>query len=321
MTAASRVVALSGGIGGAKLAFGLSQVLGDGDLSVIANTGDDFIHVGLHISPDIDTLLYTLAGVNNPDTGWGRANETWSFMSALKEVGAPTWFQLGDKDLALNVYRSNELRAGKSLSDIVSVVAQQFGLQSQIIPMSDDPVHTMIDTDSETLAFQDYFVRQECKPVARRIHYEGIERARPSPGLHALLRSPEVEAYIICPSNPYLSIDPILALPGVREGIRESAAPVVVVSPVIAGKSLKGPTSKIMGELGIPCSSTEVAAHYQGLIDGIVVDDRDAGLTAEIEKTGVHVVTANILMNDARDKTDLATTVLSFVRQLASKNK
>jgi LPPG:FO 2-phospho-L-lactate transferase len=310
-------VALSGGIGGAKLAFGLSQVLTDGELTVIANTGDDFEHLGLHVSPDVDTLLYTLSGVNNPDTGWGRGDETWSFMSALKEVGAPTWFQLGDKDLALNVFRTKELSRGKTLSDVVSFVAQQFGIQNRIIPMSDDPVRTMVDTTSGTLEFQDYFVRQKCQPVVEQLRYQGSERARPSPGFQAVMESSQIEAFVICPSNPYLSIDPIFALPGVRESISDSTAPVVAVSPVVAGESLKGPTGKIMSELGVPCNSVEVAWHYHGLIDGIIIDSQDAKLAAEIERANVQVVTANIVMKSAQDKSDLAKTLLSFARQLA----
>ncbi len=313
------VVALSGGVGGAKLAFGLSRVLADGELSVIANTGDDFEHLGLYVSPDIDTLIYTLAGVNNSETGWGRANETWSFMSALEQLGAQTWFQLGDKDLALNVHRTNELRLGKTLSEVVADVAQQFGIRSRIIPMSDDRVRTMVDTNSGTLAFQDYFVRQKCQPVVERIRFQGIECSLASPRLQALMKSPDIGAYVICPSNPYLSIDPIISLPGVREGIRDSTAPVVAVSPVVAGESLKGPTSKIMSELHIPCTAAEVSAHYRGLIDGIIIDDQDAELAAEIARAGVQVTESNIVMRSTQDKIDLADTVLSFARKLASK--
>jgi LPPG:FO 2-phospho-L-lactate transferase len=321
VTPSTSIVALSGGIGGAKLAYGLSQVLADGELAVVANTGDDFEHLGLYVSPDVDTLIYTLAGVNNSETGWGRADETWSFMSALKQVGAPTWFQLGDKDLALNVYRSNELRSGMALSDFVSAIARQFGIQSRIIPMSDDSVRTMVDTNSGTLAFQDYFVRQKCQPVVEQVRYQGIERARPSPEFQVLMESSEIKAYVICPSNPYLSIDPITSLQGVRKRISDSAVPVVAVSPIVAGESLKGPTGKIMGELGIPVSAAEVAKHYRGLIDGIIIDDLDAGLAAEIAREGIQVTTANIVMKSARDKIDLAKIVLSFAKHLASQVK
>lgn len=316
MTNGRQIVALSGGIGGAKLAFGLSQLLADEELSVIANTGDDFEHLGLHVSPDVDTLIYTLAEVGNRETGWGRADETWSFMEALEDIGAPTWFKLGDKDLALNVFRSSELRAGTTLSDITSLVARQFGLRTQIIPMSDDPVRTMMDTDAGTLSFQEYFVHRQCNPVVNQIRFDGVERARPSPGLQALLADPGVGAYVVCPSNPYLSIDPIIALPGVRAGIAANRAPVVAVSPVVAGESLKGPTGKIMTELGVACTATAVARHYQGLIDGMIIDDRDASLVPEIERTGVRAVTTSIVMNSASEKVSLAEAVLSFADQL-----
>ena len=321
MTAGSKVVALSGGIGGAKLAYGLSQVLMNDELSIIANTGDDFEHLGLYVSPDIDTLVYTLAGVNNPQTGWGRADETWSFMSGLAEIGAPNWFQLGDKDLALNVYRTSELRSGKTLSEVMCAIAHQFDLKCQIAPMSDDPVRTMIDTDSGPLEFQDYFVREKCRPVVRQIRYQGIERAKPSPDFQALLGGTEVMAFVICPSNPYLSIDPIITIPGVHQGMADSPAPVVAVSPVVAGQSLKGPTSKMMDELNTPCTAVEVARRYQDLIDGIVIDNQDMGLKVDIEETGVQVVTADIIMNSAQDKIDLAQTVLLFAQRLATEKR
>ena len=318
MTSASRFVALSGGIGGAKLAFGLAQILEDGEIAIVANTGDDFEHLGLHVSPDIDTLIYTLAGINNAETGWGRADETWSFMSALEEIGAPTWFQLGDRDLALNVYRTNKLRSGVTLSDIVSFVVERYGIGSRIVPMSDDPVRTMIETDMGTLAFQEYFVREKCRPVVRSIQFDGNERARSSPAFRAFIESSTIEAFVICPSNPYLSIDPIISVPGVRKGLSENPAPVVAVSPVVEGKSLKGPTGKIMSELDIPCSPVEIAAHYHGLIDGIVIDDADARLAPEIEHMGIQVIVAPIVMQSQQDKFDLAEVVLSLARQLAT---
>lgn len=316
MTLVPRIVALSGGIGGAKLAFGLSRILKDGELVVVANTGDDFEHLGLHVSPDIDTLIYTLAGINNARTGWGRAAETWSFMSALEQLGAPTWFQLGDKDLALNVYRTNELRSGVTLSDIVSAVVEHYGIGSRIVPMSDDPVRTIIETDMGTLAFQEYFVREKCRPIVRRIRFDGHEQARSAPAFRALIESLTIDAFVICPSNPYLSIDPIIRVPGVLKGLRESPAPVVAVSPLVAGKSLKGPTGKIMGELDIPCSSVEVAAHYHGLIDAIIIDDADARLAPAIERMGIRVVVAPIVMQSEQDKIDLAEVVLASARQL-----
>ncbi|MGI9235057.1 MAG: 2-phospho-L-lactate transferase [Woeseiaceae bacterium] len=313
----STVVALSGGVGGAKLAFGLSKVLADGELTVVANTGDDFEHLGLHVSPDIDTLVYTLAGVNNAHTGWGRAGETWSFMSALEEIGAPTWFQLGDKDLAMNVFRSDQLRSGACLSDTVAAIVQRFGIRCRVVPMSDDTVRTMLDTDSGTLAFQEYFVHQKCEPAVTRIWCDGIDGAKASAGFSAALASERTEAFIICPSNPYLSIDPAINLPGVRKKMAAHVAPVIAVSPLVAGDSLKGPTSKIMRELGLPCNAVEVASHYRGLIDGIVIDRQDEHLGADIERLGIRLATANIVMNSAEEKIGLAESVLEFTRELA----
>ncbi|MGI9270362.1 MAG: 2-phospho-L-lactate transferase [Woeseiaceae bacterium] len=318
MTTTSRVVALSGGIGGAKLAVGLSQVLQDGELLVIANTGDDFEHLGLHVSPDVDTLMYTLAGLNNPDTGWGRKEESWSFMAALEEIGGPTWFQLGDKDLALNLYRTNELRSGKQLSEITSGLAERYGIRDSIIPMTDDRVHTMIETDSGILPFQDYFVRQKCEPTVRGIRFEGVDNAKPAPAFVDLLQDASIDAFVICPSNPYLSIDPIISIPGVRRALNESAAPVIAVSPVLGGESVKGPTSKIMREMGKPCSAIEVAAHYKGLLDGIIIDHRDAALSAEIESTGVAVDVSSIHMNSLQEKVNLARVAISFAAQVGS---
>lgn len=318
MTAAPGVVALSGGVGGAKLAFGLAQILSDGDLAVVVNTGDDFEHLGLHVSPDIDTVIYTLAKLNNQKTGWGRANETWSFMSALEQMAAPTWFQLGDRDLALNVIRTEKLRSGMTLSEFAASIAPRFGIRSHIVPMSDDRVSTLIDTNDGTLEFQDYFVRQKCRPVVQQIRYDGAEWAQPSPRFQAVMNDRDTRALIICPSNPYLSIDPILAIPGVRDWFRDSPSPIVAVSPVIAGSSVKGPTSKIMTELGLSCTVVEIANHYRGLINGIVIDESDAAAAERIERMGIKVAISNITMDSVQDKSRLAGFVLSFAEQLIS---
>jgi LPPG:FO 2-phospho-L-lactate transferase len=311
------VVALSGGIGGAKLATGLAQSGNAVNLAIIANTGDDFEHFGLKVCPDIDTLIYTLARVNNSETGWGREGETWSFMSAMSELGGDTWFQLGDKDLAQNVLRTAQLQNGKSLSEVSKYLAAQLGVTAQVIPMSDASVSTTIVSADGVLEFQQYFVRDQCRPVVTDIVFRGIESARPSPEFCRLMDSDDVAAFIICPSNPYLSIDPILSLAGVRDGLRKNKAPVIAVSPIVSGDSLKGPTAKIMAELGVPCSATQVAEHYKGLIDGLVIDERDEDLVEEIASSGIAVKTAATIMRTAEDRIDLANVVLEFAKTLA----
>ena len=317
MTSTPRIVALSGGVGGAKLAVGLSRVLSGNELAIVANTGDDFDHLGLRVTPDIDTLLYTLAGINNVETGWGRADETWSFMSSLAQVGAETWFQLGDKDLALNVHRTDQLRSGSTLSDIISKVASHFDIACRVIPMTDDRVSTVLETDHGVLDFQDYFVRLQCQPVVDRILFRGIDSAKPSPMFRDLLAGSALDAYVICPSNPYLSIDPILALPTVTEQLHESTTPVIAVSPIVSGESLKGPTGKIMDELDIPCTAMAVANHYDGLIDGIMIDTQDAEFADEISALGIQVKCCNIVMKSKREKVNLASDVLSFASELS----
>ena len=311
-----KYLALSGGVGGAKLAFGLTQVVPAGELAIVANTGDDFEHLGLHVSPDIDTLLYTLAGINNPKTGWGRDAETWSFMEALREVGANTWFQLGDKDLALNVLRTDALRSGTTLSEFTADMAKRWGISSRIIPMSNETVRTVIDTDLGPLDFQDYFVRRRCEPVAQSIQFRGASDAAPVSELQEVLTCDSLAAIVICPSNPYISINPILSVPGIRESLRSCDVPVVAVSPVVSGDSLKGPTAKIMNELGIACSATAIAQHYRGLIDGLLIDTDDASLEGEIVDLGIAVRLSNIVMQTAEDRCALAKIVLQFAGKL-----
>ena len=251
-----RYVALSGGVGGAKLSLGLAQLLGE-RLTVIVNTGDDFEHLGLHISPDVDTALYTLAGVVNPETGWGRRDETWTFMAALQQLGGPGWFKLGDADLATHIERTRRLRSGETLTSITAHLAQSFGVKSRILPMCDEALRTVVETDQGPLAFQDYFVREQCRPTVRAIRFDGAQAAKPSPQVRAALADPALAGIIICPSNPWLSVDPILAVPGLREAIRASGAPVIAVSPIIAGKAVKGPTAKIMRELNLEPGAVE----------------------------------------------------------------
>ena len=308
-----KVVALSGGVGGAKLLRGLYRVLPPDTLAAIVNTGDDFEHLGLHISPDIDTALYTLADLAHPEQGWGRRDETWHFMNALEAIGGETWFRLGDADLALHVERTRRLKAGERLSSIIAHFAQRFGIRTQIIPMSDDPVATRVITDEGELAFQDYFVRRRCEPVLRGLRYEGAEPAQLTESARAAFASPDLEAIIIAPSNPWLSIDPLLAIPELRHALETAKCPRIAVTPIIAGKAVKGPTAKIMDELRIPVSPLSVAEHYRGLIDGFVLDERDADSSGRFN---VSIEVTDTLMSTRDDCEKVARDALAFVQQL-----
>ena len=309
----SLVVALSGGIGGAKLALGLSRVLPGDELLIVANTGDDFEHLGLSVSPDLDTLMYTLAGVANPETGWGRRDETWSFMAALEELGGETWFRLGDRDLATHVERTRRLRAGESLSAVTADLCRKLGVAPRILPMSDDPVRTRVLTETGWIDFQDYFVRQQCRPVVRRLAFAGADAARAHPDFLAALRRPDLRAVVVCPSNPFISVEPIFSLGGVREALASCAAPVIAVSPIIGGRAVKGPTAKMMAELGLSVSAATVARRYADLLDGYVVDHADADMLRDIEP---RVFLANTLMTTLDDREALARTVLAAADEL-----
>jgi LPPG:FO 2-phospho-L-lactate transferase len=301
------VLALSGGIGGAKLALGLYRVLPPGALTVIANTGDDFEHLGLAISPDVDTLLYTLAGLDNPELGWGRRDETWTFMKALGSLGGETWFNLGDGDLATHVERTRRLSAGESLSEITGDFRRRLGISARLLPMSDDRVRTRLLTAAGWLDFQDYFVRQRCTPAVREIAFAGADEARPQQEFLAALSDRNLRAVVICPSNPFISVDPILALPGVREALRACAAPVVAVSPIIGGKAVKGPTAKMMAELGLPVDAGAVARHYGDILDLYVADETDPD---EVRDLGLPVAFTRTLMLSFADREALARAVL-----------
>lgn len=310
-----QVIALSGGIGGAKLALGLDRVLAPGELTIIANTGDDFRHLGLHISPDIDTLLYTLAGLDDPVKGWGRRDESWTFMRALAELGGETWFQLGDGDLAIHVERTRRLAAGETLSQVTDTLRRRLGISARIVPMSDEPVATRVQTDEGWLDFQHYFVRRRCEPRVIGLDFAGAATARMAPAAAAALADPALRAVILCPSNPYLSVDPILAVPGMRAALAGCAAPVIAVSPIIAGQAVKGPTAKMMAELGLEPSAATVARHYEGLIDAFVVDEADAGLAI----AGMQVAATPTLMRNLDDKQRLARFVLGLADGLAAR--
>ena len=294
-----KIIALSGGVGGAKLLRGLYRVLPPDTLAAIVNTGDDFEHLGLHISPDIDTALYTLAELAHPEQGWGRRDETWNFMRALESVGGESWFRLGDADLALHVERTRRLNAGEKLSAIIAHFAQNFGIHAQIIPMSDDPVATRVLTDEGDLAFQDYFVRRRCEPVLRSLRYVGADTAQLTDSARAAFASPDLEAIIIAPSNPWLSIDPLLAIPELRRALETAKCPRIAVTPIIGGKAVKGPTAKIMSELGTAVSPVAVADRYRGLISGFVLDERDQRLAEQIDTELEIVDTLMMLPEDA----------------------
>ena len=310
------VVALSGGIGGAKLALGLAQIVPGDALTIIGNVGDDFEHLGLAISPDLDTLLYTLGGLNNVELGWGRRDETWTFMRVLKELGGAEWFQLGDGDLALHVERTRRLRAGEPLSAIIADVARRFGIAAAIVPASDDPVRTRVDTDEGVLDFQDYFVARRCAPKIKAVTFVGAEAARPAPALlDAIARRPPA-AIVVCPSNPFVSVEPILAVPGLVAALRGTGAPIIAVSPLIGGRAVKGPTAKMMSELGLTLDAATVAARYAGLIDGFVLDAVDAPLAAQIAVSTIAVPT---LMTTLDDKVALARHALAFAADLRTR--
>jgi LPPG:FO 2-phospho-L-lactate transferase len=310
---AGNVVALAGEVGGAKLADGLAQHLRE-RLTVIVNTGDDFTHFGLHISPDLDTVMYTLGGIANPQTGWGIAGETWRFMEQIERLGGPAWFKLGDRDLATHVFRTERLAAGDTLSKVTADLCRSLGVTPKLLPMSDDPVRTMIRSDDGELPFQDYFVRLACSVPVHSIQYDGVQKARINPALAA---DGAPDAIILCPSNPYLSVDPILAVPGMREWFGGQGCPIVAVSPIVGGAAIKGPAAKIMAELGAPVSVLGIARHYRGLVDGLVIDRADAGLAEEIAAEGVAVRVAATVMFNSEDRVDVARVCLAFAEELA----
>jgi LPPG:FO 2-phospho-L-lactate transferase len=310
MSRDGHVIALCGGVGGAKLAFGLTRLLPPGRLSIVINTGDDFEHLGLAVSPDIDTVTYTLADLADRERGWGLAGESWAFMDALRAIGGEDWFQLGDRDLATHVERTRRLRDGETLSQATDALARAHGIAHPLIPMSDDPVRTIVETDRGTLAFQQYFVRERCSPAVRAIRFDGAEAASLAPGVRALLARHDIAAAIVCPSNPWLSVDPILAVPGLREGVRKLGVPIVAVSPIIGGAAVKGPTAKLMAELGLHVDQRAIAAHYRGFVDTLVIDHVDAGEVDAIAREGLRPHIAPTLMRSDEDRIALARVVL-----------
>ena len=307
------VVALSGGIGGAKLALGLYRVLPPWTLTVVCNPGDDFDHLGLRICPDADTVLYTLAGIANPETGWGRAGETWTFMETLAKLGGETWFRLGDGDLALHVERTRRLADGEPLSHIAGDAARRFGVHARVVPACDEAVRTVVRTPEGRLAFQHYFVRDRCEPAVNGFEFESAERARPCGAVVEALADDSLRCVVVCPSNPFISIDPILAVPGTRAAIRAAAAPVIGVSPIVGGRAVKGPTAKMMRELGLDVSNRAIERHYGDLVDAWVIDSADA---ADATGFARPVLVAPTLMRTDADKDALARVVLELAEEL-----
>jgi LPPG:FO 2-phospho-L-lactate transferase len=307
----AHVLALCGGVGGAKLAAGLAAVLPPERLTIVVNTGDDFEHLGFAISPDIDTVVYTLSGLADEARGWGVADESWQALSMLGRLGEPDWFRLGDRDLAMHIARTRRLRAGETLSQVTAGLAASLGIGAAIVPMSDDPVRTKVETDAGLLDFQRYFVAEQCRPVARAIGFAGADAARPSPGFAAALARDDLGCVLICPSNPYLSIDPLLALPGVRRQLAALRVPRVAVSPIVGGKAIKGPTAKLMAELGASVDVAGIARHYRGLIDRLIIDDTDRGEAARLEALGVKAQAAPSVMRSHADRVALARATLA----------
>jgi LPPG:FO 2-phospho-L-lactate transferase len=305
-----KVCALAGGVGGAKLASGLQDVLAPGDLSMVVNTADDFDLWGLHICPDLDTVVYTLAGISNPDTGWGIADESFETLNMLESYGEETWFKLGDRDLATHILRTSRMHSGETITEVTVGLSVALGVESAVLPMSDDPVSTVLDTTEGRLDFQEYFVRRGQRDEVLGIELRGIQDAGPTERVLAALS--DADAIVLCPSNPVVSVGPILALPGITEALASASAPKVAVSPIVGGRALKGPADRMLASLGHEVSATGVARMYAGLVDGMVVDRTDEGERAGIEALGMCVLTTGSVMRDTEDRARLAAETLEF---------
>ncbi|MEP7134333.1 MAG: 2-phospho-L-lactate transferase [Chloroflexota bacterium] len=300
-----KIVALAGGVGGAKLAHGLAQILKPEELTIIVNTGDDFEHYGLYISPDLDTVCYTLAGLANPETGWGRVNESWGVIENLSKLGGPDWFRLGDQDLGTHLERTRRLKGGETLSKITKDFCKAWGIQHTVLPMSDQPVRTIVDTDEGELAFQEYFVHRRCEPRVKGFRFDGADRAEAVAGAKEAISF--ADAIVFCPSNPWVSINPILKVISIND------KPVYAVSPIIGGETVKGPAAKMYRELGIEPSAFSVANHYHGLATGFVLDTIDAQLIESVRGLNMQVLVTNTLMKGHEDRRQLASDVLNFI--------
>ncbi len=312
-------LAISGGVGGAKLALGLSRVLAPQQLDIVANTGDDFEHLGLFICPDLDTVMYTLSELSNKEVGWGQAGESWNFLAALENLGGETWFRLGDRDLATHTIRTEILKSGRSLSEATLQLCDALAIKHPVIPMSDSTVATRVHIEGgETLAFQHYFVRDKCEPKVTGFEFNGIDKAVPSAGFSKAMSSKNLACILICPSNPFVSVDPVLKIPGVMQSMRESGAPIIAVSPIVGGIAIKGPAAKMMQELGMPQTALAVARHYQGRIDGFVIDNADEAMKADIEALGIRTLVTSTVMVSLQDRIDLARSCLKFGIEMAA---
>jgi len=310
----NKILALSGGIGGAKLAHGLSKILKPEQLMIMTNTGDDFVHFEFTICPDLDTVMYTLAEMANPETLWGVKGETWQFMDAMARYDEETWFNLGDRDLATHVIRNRLIKSGKTLTEVTRHLCLKLDVKHRIVPMSDDSVSTWVKTSEKDMPFQEYFVKRKCEPVISGFNFAGIDKAKPNQCVIDFLQDPDLAGIVICPSNPFVSVDPILSLPGMRKHIIDSGVPVICVSPIVGGKAIKGPTSKMMSELSMPTTATAVADYYQELINGMVVDTVDKELAGEIEAKGIKILVSKTVMRSVQDKINLAKDVIEFIK-------
>ncbi len=310
------VVALAGGVGGAKLTKGLAEVLESDKLTVVVNTADDFEHLGLYICPDLDTVMYTLCDLNNLETGWGIKSESWNFLEALREIGGETWFSLGDRDLATHIHRTYRMNAKDKLSDITADFCAIMGTDVRILPMTDDPVRTMVDTEEGRIPFQEYFVRLGCSPKVLGFEFEGIQTAVFNPLASKSLKAQDLAAVIICPSNPYVSIAPILSLAGIRDQLRGIAAPIIAVSPIVDGQAIKGPAAKMMRELGYTPSAVSVAQEYKDITDGFVIDSKDAADAGKIEDIGQRVLVTDTIMTSLKVKKSLADNIMDFANEI-----
>ncbi|HEY7466353.1 MAG TPA: 2-phospho-L-lactate transferase [Dehalococcoidia bacterium] len=307
-----KVVVLAGGVGGARLAFGLQRALPPHDLTVIVNTGDDFDHLGLRICPDLDTVTYTLAGLANRETGWGLAGDTFEALAALERVGGPAWFRLGDRDLATHLQRTSLLSQGLRLTEVTARLCAALGVPARVLPMTDDVVATKVLTTEGELDFQDYFVRRRCEPEVKGVRFAGIETTLPSPDADAALR--DADGIVIAPSNPFVSVEPILALPGLRDAVASKT--VVAVSPIVGGQAIKGPAAKMLRELGQDVSAAGVARRYAGLVGGFVMDRQDASLEGEVSALGFETVLAQTIMRSDAERESLARVCLELLARV-----
>lgn len=315
--AKGKYLALSGGVGGAKLLRGLAGCLAPEQLYPLVNTADDFDYWGLRICPDLDSILYALADLNDQQRGWGLQDETWVTLETMTKLGGDSWFQLGDRDLATHLYRSQALRAGASLTEVSRQLSERLGSSVPLLPMTEQRVATRVFTNMGELAFQEYFVREACQPRVETLVFDGIEKARLNPEVSRLLADPELRGIILCPSNPFLSLDPILALPGCRQAIAEAGVPVVGVSPIISGRAVKGPAAKMMSELNMPSRAAAVAQYYGDILDGFIVDTQDAGQCDEVAQMGVACRAAQSMMSSVESKLRLAQETLSLIEELS----